>query len=415
MKSFIIIFSLIFSALVSFTASSQKNYQSYQGEQQIENQQFSKAELAQMLAPIALYPDSLLTHILISSTYPIEIVEAHRWLKKNDTLNSVEIAQSIENFGWDASVKALVPFEQILSRLSEDLSWTQQLGDAFLQDESKVLESIQILREQADLAGNLDKMNNMEVSYEENNIIIEPLEKEVVYVPYYDTRMVYGSWFWSAYPPVYWTPHHRIYVNHYNPFYWHSGIHISFNYFFSTFHWHKRHVVVVSPYKTHHYRPRRLIASGGYAKRWSHKPAHRRGVAYSNTHTGKKYHSNRVKTHKVTKHLKNNHRQFKQRLSASKHADIKQKTKIAQTRKRKNLQATPKQYSANVQHNEARRKDTYKAQHNVRNVPPKRYKESANKHHNKNAKKSNNHSRKKQDYRSASVKTHRSKAVKARH
>jgi len=195
MKNFIFVFSFIFSILVSFPGFSQQDYQQ-------EKLQFSEAELAQMLAPIALYPDSLLTHILISSTYPIEIVEAHRWLKKNDKLNSTQIAELIENFDWDASVKALVPFEQILSRLSDDLSWMQQLGDAFLQDEARVLESIQALREQAKLAGNLGKMDNMDVSYEDNNIIIEPREKEVVYVPYYDTRMVYGSWYWFLYPPV---------------------------------------------------------------------------------------------------------------------------------------------------------------------------------------------------------------------
>ena len=156
-----------------------------------------------MLAPIALYPDSLLTHILIASTYPIEIVEAHRWLKKNKGLSTEEAAQSVKDFNWDASVKALVPFERILSRLSEDLTWTQQLGDAFLQDESRLLASIQELRKQAQRAGNLQKMDNMDVSYEDNNIVIEPIEKEIVYVPYYDTRMVYGTWHSVSYPPVY--------------------------------------------------------------------------------------------------------------------------------------------------------------------------------------------------------------------
>lgn len=309
MKNFIFLFSLVITALVSFTVvSAQAFTQQEQNPQQqisLEKQLFSEAKLAQMLAPIALYPDSLLTHILIAATYPIEIVEAHRWLKKHEKLNPEQAAQSVKNFDWDASVKALIPFERILSRLSEDLSWTQQLGDAFLQDEARLLESIQTLREQAKLAGNLDKMDNMSVSYEDSNIIIEAREKEIVYVPYYDTRMVYGAWHWSSYPPVYWRPYRSVYVSHYKPFYWHSGIHISFNYFFSAFHWHNRHVVVVNPYRVHHryyhQRPRRLIAHGGYAKRWAHQPAHRKGVAYRSKYTSKKYHSNRGSIHKSNK------------------------------------------------------------------------------------------------------------------
>jgi len=203
MKNFIFLFSLAASALISFNLlAEQTNVKTNQ--QQLEVQPFSEAQLAQMLAPIALYPDSLLTHILIASTYPIEIIEAHRWLKKNKRLSANKASLSVKDFDWDASVKALVPFERILSRLSEDLTWTQQLGDAFLQDESRLLESIQVLRRQAELAGNLDKMDNMDVSYEDSNIVIEPIEREIVYVPYYDTRMVYGTWHAVSYPPVYW-------------------------------------------------------------------------------------------------------------------------------------------------------------------------------------------------------------------
>jgi len=412
MKHFIFLFSFVFSALGSFTAFSQQEYQqNYQQKTQQEEQQFSEAELAQMLAPIALYPDSLLTHILISSTYPIEIIEAHRWLKKNEKLNAEQIAKLIENFDWDASVKALVPFERILSRLSEDLSWMQQLGDAFLQDETSVLESIQALREQARISGNLDKMDNMDVSYEDNNIIIEPVEKEVVYVPYYDTRMVYGAWHWSSYPPVYWTPYHRVYVSHYSPFYWHSGIHISFNYFFSTFHWHKRHVVVVNPYRTHHYRSRRLIASGGYAKRWSHKPEHRRGVAYRTKHTSQKYYGSQTKPHKNRKSSHYAQRDFKQRLSSknhvsSNHISNKRKANKEPARHNENLRGTPKQYSANVKYKESRQDKGLSHRSNVKKVTPKKHKENTSKHHVTTKERSDKHSNRKQHQQTASVKRH---------
>jgi len=291
-----LVLGFAFCTLTSFIVSSQE-IQSQQTQNEMPS--FSEAELAQMLAPIALYPDSLLTHILIASTYPIEIIEAHRWLKKNDHLDSEDTVQAVDSFDWDASVKALVPFETVLSRLSEDLNWTQQLGDAFLQDEARVLESIQALREQAKRAGNLDKMDNMDVSYEDENIIIEPIKREVVYVPYYDTRIVYGNWHWSSYPPVYWNTYSNSYVSRYSPFYWHSGVRISFNYFFSAFHWHNRHIIVGNPYRSNTYRPRRLFTQGGYAKRWSHQPIHRKGVSYRTKQASKKYHSKRVRGHAV--------------------------------------------------------------------------------------------------------------------
>jgi hypothetical protein len=325
MKNIIFYLSLLVTTMVSFTTSAEQ-----------ESPTFSDAELAQMLAPIALYPDSLLTHILIASTYPIEIIEAHRWLKKNDNLNIEQKNKLLYEFDWDASVKALIPFDRVLSRLSEDLSWTRKLGDAFLQDEPRLLVSIQALRKQAKLAGSLNKMDNMDIDYEDENISILSREKDVVYVPYYDSRMVYGSWFWSGYPPVYWHPQHSAYVSNYRPFYWHSGVHITFNYFFSAFHWHNRHVVVVNPHRTHyrysHQRPRRLIANGGYAKRWSHKPSHRKGVAYRTARTSEKYGSKHVGAHRVSNKFNASHRNVKQRLHASKHsqqkANVKAKNKL---------------------------------------------------------------------------------------
>jgi len=326
MKNAMFLLSFAASSLVSFNLLAEQTFAQspLQEQAQLQEKSFSEAELAQMLAPIALYPDSLLTHVLIASTYPIEIIEAHRWLIKNDELTPEQASESVKDFAWDASVKALVPFERILSRLSEDLTWTQQLGDAFLQDESRLLESIQILRKQAEIAGNLEKMDNMDVSYEDSNIVIEPREKEIVYVPYYDTRMVYGTWHSVSYPPVYWRPRHNVYVSRYNPFYFHSGVHISFNYFFSAFHWHNRHVVVVNSHHSKHryyeQRPRRLIVNGGYAKRWAHKPEHRKGVAYRTKHTSARYHNKRVnvsessfKKHQVVKHKiqRNSHKTYR--------------------------------------------------------------------------------------------------------
>jgi len=376
-----------------------------------ENQQFSEAELAQMLAPIALYPDSLLTHILIASTYPIEIIEAHRWLKKNDGLSPEKLSQSVEDFNWDASVKALIPFERILTRLSDDLTWSQQLGDAFLQSEEKLLESIQTLRKQADLAGNLNKMDNMEVSYEDNNIIIVPVEKEIVYVPYYDTRMVYGAWYWAAYPPIYWTPHHSVYISPYSPFYWHSGIHISFNYFFSAFHWHNRHVVVVNSYRSHKYRGRHQISRGGYAQRWSHKPAHRKGVAYRNKHTSQKYRSNSVRVNKANKkshsvQRSNTQRRFKQGLAIKNYPSSKRQSHKVQVNNRVISRAKSKELQS---------KKVYQHKIKSKKVTAKNHSKSASKRTSVPSRKKQNNFNKKPNHQHKSMKGQRLSAVNTKY
>jgi hypothetical protein len=442
MKKFIFLFSFITSSLVSFNLLAEQIAEQSNQQQQVqaESQPFNEDELAQMLAPIALYPDSLLTHILIAATYPIEIVEADRWLKKNKGLSTEDAAQSVKDFNWDASVKALVPFERILSRLSEDLTWTQQLGDAFLQDESRLLESIQELRKQAQLAGNLEKMDNMDVSYEDNNIVIEPIEKEIVYVPYYDTRMVYGTWHSVSYPPVYWKPHHNVYVSRYHPFYYHSGIHISFNYFFSAFHWSNRHVVVVN---THHYkhryyeqRPRRLIVNGGYAKHWKHQPVHRKGVAYRTKHTRLKYDNERVKVsgasnkshYTIQKKLQGH---TKKSLSVVHHKSNKIAGRKVKATSKRTTKPISKQYVSTNKYNKVRVEkvrptNAHVKKESSKKVKPKTFKKSSSQHSsnkysyskhsvNKHSSKSGGKSSSKKKYNSSHKEKHRSAAVKSNH
>ncbi|WP_057830782.1 DUF3300 domain-containing protein [Colwellia sp. TT2012] len=255
----------------------------------------SAAELAQILAPIALYPDTLLTHILIASTYPIEVIAAERWLNKYSALTAAQIEKKAQQKDWDASIKALLVFPRVMAKLSEDLSWMQKLGDAFLQDEARVLASIQTLRQQAEQAGSLANMDNVKVIKEQQVIIIEPAQPEIIYVPYYDTRVVYGRWHWSHYPPVYWhNPHY--YSAHRGHFYWGTGIHISSHFFFSAFHWQNHHVVV-NHYNRHGYHPRKKIVTSHHAKRWSHQPKHRRGVAYSSGRVTQKYYGVRPSVH----------------------------------------------------------------------------------------------------------------------
>jgi len=258
--------------------------------------EIEQGELAQLLAPIALYPDTLLTHILIASTYPLEVVHANRWLTKHSEYSQKSISKKLKNKEWDESVKVLVSFPSVLKRLNDDLTWTQKIGDAFLLDEARVLESIQQLRRQARESGSLDNMSNMTVSYEQNNIVIEPVEQKVIYVPYYDTRIVYGHWGWAHYPPIHWHIPSHIYVSHYSysryrPFYWHKAVHISTHFYFGAFHWHKKHVVITPyPKRVHypHYSRVKVVKSSG-SKRWHHKPSHRRGVKYAHSKVKYKY------------------------------------------------------------------------------------------------------------------------------
>ena len=252
----------------------------------------SQAELEQILAPIALYPDTVLSHILIASTYPLEVIQAERWTASNSNLQGSAAVEAVSNENWDPSVKALVAFPQILKRLSEDLEWTQRLGDAFLQDEKQILASVQILRQRAYDAGSLDQMDKVSVTREDESIVIEPNKREVVYLPYYDSRVVYGPWHWSSYPPVYWNypynNHHYAGHNN-NPFYWGPRIDISFGFFFSSFHWRNHHIVRISNnhYRPHNYYSHNQIVSHQYAERWAHNPSHRRGVSYQTAYINK--------------------------------------------------------------------------------------------------------------------------------
>ncbi len=119
---------------------------------------FSKEELDQILAPIALYPDDLLSSVLMASTYPLEVVQAARWVKEpaDAKLKGDAFEKALENQDWDPSVKSLTPFPEVLEMMSDQLEWTQKLGDAVLAQEADVMEQIQYLRDKADEAGNLE-------------------------------------------------------------------------------------------------------------------------------------------------------------------------------------------------------------------------------------------------------------------
>lgn len=162
---------------------------------------FSQAELDQMLAPIALYPDALLAQVLMAATYPLEVVMADRWARENRNLSGDALNDALDRQPWDPSVKALVPFPDVLSMMSRNLDWTQRVGDAFLSQESDVMNTVQRLRAKASAQGNLQSNDKQTVSRPDDVIVIEPADVQLIYVPAYDPLWVYGPWWWSAYPP----------------------------------------------------------------------------------------------------------------------------------------------------------------------------------------------------------------------
>jgi hypothetical protein len=250
---------------------------------------YSAGQLDQLLAPIALYPDPLLTQILTAATYPLEVVEAVRWVQdpRNAKLKGDELASALQTLDWDPSVKSLVPFPQVLKMMDSQLEWTQKLGDAFLAQPSDVMDAVQRLRKEAQSAGKLVTTPQETVTTEQEAIVIEPASPEIAYVPCYNPAIVYGVWPYPAYPPYYYAfpecypgivfgfgiaiveplwgwewwewRHHRIHRDHHK---WNEIDRYNID--------HRRH-------------PRQTGDS------WEHDPYHRRGVAYPTLETRERF------------------------------------------------------------------------------------------------------------------------------
>jgi hypothetical protein len=244
---------------------------------------FRQEELDQILAPVALYPDALLSQILMAATYPLEVVQAARWSRANPNLKGQDAVRAVERMDWDPSVKSLTAFPQILHMMDEKLEWTERLGEAFLAQQADVMDAVQELRRRADAAGNLGSNEHMQVRRDGDYIMIEPPAPEVVYVPYYDPRVAYGPWWWADYPPVYWAAPRAYYAPAPYPslFFWGSGIAVSAGFFFGYPDWHHRHVTVVHRHVTVVDRQTTIVSPPPRERAvWRHNPEHRRGVPF---------------------------------------------------------------------------------------------------------------------------------------
>jgi hypothetical protein len=259
------------------------------------------------LAPIALHPDSLVSQILMASTYPLEVVQADRWAKQNTSLKGDALTKALEAQDWDPSVKSLVNFPQVLTMMSEKLDWTQKLGDAFLADQKKVLDTVQSLRTKAQASGNLKTTKEQTVIVEEKIIKIEPANPQVIYVPTYNPTVVYGAWPYPAYPPYYYYPPGYVAGSAF----WFAagvGLGMAWGYAWGNCNWHGGDIDIDV---NRNFNSNRNIDRGKYAQNlparggeagkgnWQHNPDHRKGVSYRDQGTAQKF--NRASTNDAIK------------------------------------------------------------------------------------------------------------------
>jgi hypothetical protein len=247
-------------------------------------QVLSQGQVDALVAPIALYPDALISEILMASTYPLEVVEAERWLKANKNLKGDGLESAVSQQSWDNSIKSLIATPDVLDMMSAQLDWTQQLGDAVLAQQPDVMAAIQRLRAKAQsnnkLASNPQQTVTTQVQDGVQDILITPTEPDNYYIPYYDPSVMFGPWDYPDYPPDYWGAPDFIaagilavgigYGAHYalrrwiHGGYWHGGV---------------------------NWRGRSIVAGGN---NWAHDPLHRHGVRYSNSNVAARFTANRA-------------------------------------------------------------------------------------------------------------------------
>lgn len=178
-------------------------------------------QLDSLVAPIALYPDPLLAQVLAASTYPLEIVQLQQWLSKNPNLKDKELADAVAKQPWDPSIQAMAALPDVVKRLADDIQWTTDLGNAFLAQQSDVMDAVQRMRQKAQTTGNLKSNEQQKVETKviesKSVIVVQQASPEVVYVPSYNPTVVYGPPVYP-YPPIYYPP----------PGYYAAGMAISF-------------------------------------------------------------------------------------------------------------------------------------------------------------------------------------------
>src|SRR2546430_15065955 len=258
-------------------------------------------QLDSRVAPIALYPDPLLSQTLVASTYPLEVVQLQQWLEKNNSLKGTALANAVEKQNWDPSIQSMAALPAVVKQLGDNIAWTSDLGNAFLAQQSDVMDAVQRMRAKAESAGNLKSSQQQTVQTQQvegkSVVVIQQASPEVVYVPSYNPPVVYGPPVYP-YPPIYYPP----------PGYYAAGAAISFGVGVAVGaawggHWggwgyncgwgHNDINVNVNNKYVNNYNKTNVnnkITSGN--NNWQHNPQHRGGAPYSNKATANKYGGN---------------------------------------------------------------------------------------------------------------------------
>ncbi len=260
-------------------------------------------QLNDLVAPIALYPDELLSQIMVAATYPLEVVEAYQWQQKNPGLTGPALTQAAQQQNWDPSVQALVVFPDVMKRLNDDVTWTTNLGNAFLAQQQDVMDAVQRMRQRAQQAGRLQSTPQENVTTTNSGgqpyIAIEPADPDIMYVPVYDPVWIWGPPLWYPYPRWYWPPRTILGGGLYFGF----GVGIDVGLFFGGgwhgwggWGWHPgwgNHTVIVNNTFIHQYNFNAShLANMHGNSTWSHDPEHRAGVPYANQGLRDQYRGN---------------------------------------------------------------------------------------------------------------------------
>jgi Protein of unknown function (DUF3300) len=260
-------------------------------------------QLDSLVAPIALYPDPLLAQVLAASTYPLEIMQLQQWLAKNPGLKDKALQDAVMKQNWDPSVQSMAALPDVVKRLADDIQWTTDLGNAFLAQESDVMDAVQRMRAKAKGSGNLKSNEQMKVEAQSVDnkqvIVIQQSNPEVVYVPSYNPTVVYGPPIYP-YPPVYYPP----------PGAYAAGMAISFGVGMAigaawgggwccNSSWGGNNNVVINnnnnfvnnSNRVNNINNRQNINAGNRTgnNTWRHNPQHRGGTPYSNKATANRY------------------------------------------------------------------------------------------------------------------------------
>jgi len=253
-------------------------------------------QLDDLVAPIALYPDPLVSQILVASTYPLELVQASQWLQRNPGFTGAALTQAAQQQNWDPSIQALVVFPDLVKRLNQDITWTTNLGNAFLSQQGDVMDAVQRMRLKAQQAGKLASTSQQTVTTTNDAgqpvIAIQPANSQMMYLPDYDPAFIWG-------PPLYYP-----YAGWYYPGgYFGFGVGIPMGLYFGGgwggwggwgwgFGW-GGHSIFVNNSFVHRYNfNSRGSASLSGRSNWAHDASHRDGVPYSNAALANRYRGN---------------------------------------------------------------------------------------------------------------------------